>query len=133
MSEAEKLAAITVDLCNALEAAAVNAKHQIAELYTSEHNADSQTKPRQFVAVLELTFNILTFRTQDGAKLGEYEIAYKASNLEDKWRTAYNILRSSNATIKERYFGEGYIFGYWLYGEDKIYRQKLKSQTQAGR
>ncbi len=133
MSETEKLATITVDLCNALEAAAVNAKRQIAELYTTELEVDFQTKPKPPVAVLELTFNFLTFRAQEGAKLGEYEIAYKASNLEDKWQTAYNVLRNSNATIKERYYGEGYQFSYWLYGEDKIYRQRLNTTAKAER
>ena len=77
-------------------------------------------------AVKEPTFGTLKFELLQGAKLGDYEIAYKANNLEDKWRSAYNILRSSNATIKDRYHGEGYQFSYWLYGEDKIYRQKLK-------
>ncbi len=84
---------------------------------------------KQPAAVAELTFSTLRFETQQGAKLGEYEIAYKAGNLEDKWRSAYNILRNSNATIKDRYHGEGYQYSYWLYGEDKIYRQKLKPKT----
>jgi hypothetical protein len=77
-------------------------------------------------AVQEITFTTLKFEAQQGAKLGDYEIAYKASNLDDKWRPAYNILRNSNATIKDRYHGEGYLYSYWLYGEDKIYRQKLE-------
>jgi hypothetical protein len=77
-------------------------------------------------AVTEVTFNILKFEAQEGAKLGNYEMAAKTSNLEEKWTHAYNILRNSNATISARYFGKGYIFSYWIYGEDKIYRQKLK-------
>jgi hypothetical protein len=81
------------------------------------------------VTVYEINFTTLKFETQQGAKLGEYEIAYKANNLEDKWRPAYNILRNSNATIKDRYHGETYAYSYWLYGEDKIYRQKLKPKT----
>jgi hypothetical protein len=84
---------------------------------------------KQAAAVQEVTFTTLRFETQQGAKLGEYEIAYKQSNLSDKWQSAYNILRNSNATIKDRYHGEGYQFSYWLYGEDKIYRQKLKPKT----
>lgn len=79
--------------------------------------------------VHEINFSTLKFETQQGARLGEYEIAYKANNLEDKWRPAYNILRNSNATIKDRYHGETYAYSYWLYGEDKIYRQKLKPKT----
>ena len=81
-------------------------------------------------AVQEVTFTTLKFEAQQGAKLGDYEIAHKASNLDDKWRPAYNILRNSNATIKDRYHGEGYQFSYWLYSEDKIYRQKLKPKPQ---
>ena len=84
---------------------------------------------RQTAAVAEPTFSMLRFEVQQGAKLGEYEIAYKAGNLEDKWHYAYNILRNSNATIKDRYYGEGYQYSYWLYTEDKIYRQKLKPKT----
>ncbi len=83
------------------------------------------------VAVHEVNFSTLKFETQQGAKLGEYEIAYKANNLEDKWRPVYNILRNSNATIKDRYHGDTYQYSYWLYGEDKIYRQKLKPKPQS--
>ncbi|MBN1245855.1 hypothetical protein JXA31_09710 [Candidatus Bathyarchaeota archaeon] len=77
-------------------------------------------------AVQEIAFSTLKFEVQQGAKLGEYEIAYKSGNLEDKWRPAYSILRNSNAIIKDRYHGEGYQYSYWLYGENRIYRQKLK-------
>lgn len=80
-------------------------------------------------AVQEATFAILKFELQQGAKIGEFEVAYKTNNLEDKWTSAYNVLRNSNATIKDRYHGEDYQFSYWLYGENKIYRQKLKSKA----
>jgi len=63
---------------------------------------------------------------KQGTKLGEYEIAHKQNNLEDKWRPAYAILRNSNATIKRpATTAKDYLYSYWLYGEDKIYRQKL--------
>jgi hypothetical protein len=84
---------------------------------------------KQTAAVAELTFSTLRFEVQQGAKLGEYETAYKTGNLEDKWHYAYNILLNSNATIKDRYHGEDYQYSYWLYTEDKIYRQKLKPKT----
>jgi hypothetical protein len=84
---------------------------------------------RQTAAVAELTFTTLRFEAYQGVKLGEYETAYKTSNLEDKWHQAYSILRNSNATIKDRYHGEGYQYSYWLYGDDKIYRQKRKPQN----
>lgn len=80
----------------------------------------------KLTAVQELTFVSLKFEAQLGSKLGEYEVAYKQNNLPDKWQSAYDILRNSKATIKDRYHGEGYQFSYWVYGEGKIYRQKLK-------
>ena len=80
-------------------------------------------------AVNELTFTILKWDAQIGSKLGDFDVAHKASNIEDKWQHAFNILRSSNATIKERYNGAGYSYSYWIYGQDKIYRQKLKPKT----
>ncbi len=85
---------------------------------------------KQAAAVLELNFTSLKFEAQQGAKLGEYEIASKQNNLIDKWQSAYNILSNCNATIQDRYHGEGYQYSYWLYGEGKIYRQKLKSKNQ---
>jgi hypothetical protein len=77
-------------------------------------------------AVAEETFLTNKFEPQQGAKIGSYEVAYKANNLPDKWQSAYNILSKSNATIQSRYSGKDYTFSYWLYGEGKIYRQKLK-------
>jgi hypothetical protein len=88
-----------------------------------------ENKPAAPATVQETTFTILKFEQQTGAKIGEYEVAYKASNIEDKWTHAYTVLRNSNATIKDRYHGEGYEFSYWLYGADKIYRQKLEPKA----
>jgi len=88
-----------------------------------------ENKPAAPATVQETTFTILKFEQQTGAKIGEYEVAYKASNIEDKWTHACTVLRNSNATIKDRYHGEGYEFSYWLYGADKIYRQKLEPKA----
>lgn len=82
------------------------------------------------IAVNEITFTSLKFEAMKGDKLGDYEIAYKPNNIPDKFDQAYNILTKSNATIKSRYHGKTYVFSYWIYGEGKIYRQKLKEQTQ---
>ena len=91
-----------------------------------------EAKPKENkTAVLELSFTTLRFDSMQGNKLGDYEVAYKQNNLPDKWQSAYNILRNNNATIKDRYHGEDYAYSYWLYGEDKIYRQKLKPKTQS--
>jgi hypothetical protein len=79
-------------------------------------------------SVSEVTFTILKFDVMQGAKLGEYEVAYKASNIAEKWNSAYEVLRNSNATIQSRYHGKGYVYAYWLYGEGKIYRQRRKQR-----
>ena len=75
-------------------------------------------------AVNELTFSTLKWDQQKGAQLGEFDKAYKASNIEEKWKHAFYMLRSSNATIKDRYHGTGYSYSHWIFGQDKIYRQK---------
>jgi hypothetical protein len=77
----------------------------------------------------ETAFTLLKFEPQKGAQLGDFDIACKANNIEDKWTYAFNTLKKANATIKDRYHSEGYQFSYWIYGEGKIYRQKLKPKT----
>ena len=82
------------------------------------------------IAVSEMTFTILKFEDKQGEKLGQYVLAFKKSNLSDKFQSAYNILRQSNATISKRYCGTGYAYSYWLYdSDDRIFRQKLKPKT----
>jgi len=82
----------------------------------------------EVAAVLEETFTCLEFESQKGAKIGDYEVAHRSTNLPEKFNTAFNILSKSNAVISNRYFGSGYSHSYWLYGKDKIYRQTLKQQ-----
>jgi hypothetical protein len=81
-------------------------------------------------AVREETFACLKFEPMKGAKIGDYEVAYKEQNAEAQWMRAYNILKQSNATIGNRYHGEGYQYAYWLYSEGRIYRQRLSQQKQ---
>jgi len=76
-------------------------------------------------AVKEETFTCLTFEAAKGNRIGEFEVAAKEKNREEPWLHAYNILKQANASINNRYHGEGYQYSYWLFGE-KIYRQKLK-------
>jgi hypothetical protein len=85
-----------------------------------------ETQP---AGVIEITFSILKWEAQKGSQLGDFDAAYKANNIQDKWHPAYNILRVSNATIKDRYHGKDYVYSYLIYGQDKIYRQKLKPKT----
>ncbi len=84
---------------------------------------------KEQTALEEATFTILKWEAQKGARLGDFDVAHKISNLEDKWQTAFNILRKSNAVINDRYAASGYGYAYWVYGKDKIYRQKLKEQS----
>ncbi len=95
----------------------------------ANHYIQSIAPQGELAAVQELTFATLKFEAQQGSKLGDYEVAYKQNNLQDKWQNAHNILRDKNSTIKDRYHSEGYAYSYWLYGQDKIYRQKLKPKT----
>jgi len=74
-------------------------------------------------AVNEATFN-LKYEEQTGPKLGLYAIAHEQVNIPEKWRTAYNILKNADSTISNRYHGEGYVYGFWIFN-GKIYRQKL--------
>lgn len=77
----------------------------------------------------ETTFTLLKYEPQKSPQLGDFDIAYKANNIEHKWNYAFNILKNSQATIKDRYYNQDYQFSYWVYGEGKIYRQKLKPKT----
>ena len=79
----------------------------------------------ELAAVKETNFTTLKFETQKGVKLGEFEIAHKKTNLEDKWQTAFTILRNNNSTIEDRYHGIDYQYSYWLFDSEKIYRKKL--------
>ena len=81
------------------------------------------------VAVQEITFTTLKFEPQKGAQLGDYYVAFKENNLDDKFRYAFNILRNSNATIQNRYHRQDYEYSFWIYGENKIYQQKLKPKA----
>ena len=116
----QKVAEIFLDYLNAQEASCVNARRQIAELFSMG------SVPEQKTAVREEVFTSLKFEPQQGAKIGAYEVAYKANNPEGKWNEAYAVLQQGNATIQSRYHGEGYAYSYWLYGNNKIYR-KLKA------
>jgi hypothetical protein len=82
----------------------------------------------QEAAVREETFS-LNFEPQQGTRIGPFDVAHKACNSSEKWTIAYNILKQSNASINARYHGQGYVYAYWLFGQDRIYRQKLKPKA----
>lgn len=114
----KKILRILVNFADNIEIAAINIKQEIAEVIGVKETA----------AVKEETFSILKYEKQQGNRLGEFEVAYKARNIPDKWSHAYGILRQNNATITNRYHGPNYVCSYWLYGDGKIYRQKLKRE-----
>lgn len=78
----EKIVDVVLGLADALEAAAVDAKHRVSEIIRVKETA----------AVKEETFNILKFEPQKSERLGEYEVAHKSSNLPEHWNSAYNVL-----------------------------------------
>lgn len=80
-------------------------------------------------AVNEEILSILKYESQQGIKLGEFEVAYKQDNIAEKFQPAFEVLSKSNATIQARYHCKDYVYSYWLYGSDKIYRQKLKVEA----
>lgn len=103
------------DAFTGFEAVSVQFKHSIGSA-------------KGVVAVKEETLNILKFEDQQVAKIGPYQVAYEKNNIPEKFTEAFDILQKNNATINSRYHSDGYLFAYWLYGEGKIYRQKLKGK-----
>jgi hypothetical protein len=99
---------------------------QAAEQYIESLAPPEIKEDNQKTEDKETVFNELNFEAEEGPKIGVFEAAYKADNLQDKWINAYNILLNSKATIKDRYHKEGYVHSYWLFEGNKIYRQKLK-------
>jgi hypothetical protein len=81
--------------------------------------------------VNESVFLQLCWEPQHSEKMGDYDIAAQ-KNCDAKFADAIKILQTSNATIKDRYHGEGYQYSYWLYGEGRIFRQKLKPRNPKG-
>ena len=116
MSNEDVASEALLEFLNAAEAGIAAAKRVIAEVKGI----------RETSAVREETFTCLKFEKQQGNRLGEFEVAYEASNLPDKFSPAYGVLRANNATIKNRYHDPNYAYTYWLFGADKIYRQKRK-------
>jgi hypothetical protein len=112
----ESVLEILTDFANALEAASISLKQRVAKV----------APPDKATIVKEEVFTGLAFEKHTGDRLGEYEVALESGNQGVKWNRAFDILTGNNASINNRYHSEGYIYCYWLYGQGKIYRQKLK-------
>jgi len=107
-----------IDFCNAQESSVVNLRRQIVLL------SKNQLRAR----ISEEDFNILKWENEKGAKLGDFQAAYKKHNLPDKWHHAYNILKVNTSLISNPFKEEGYVYRYWIYPEkynDKIFRKKM--------
>ena len=112
----DDVADVLTDFCNGLEALAVNLRRQIQTLTKTPTEGLS-----------EETFKILSWQLEKGNKLGEYEVAYKNTNIPDKWQHAYNILRANNSLISNPLKDEVWLYRYWIYSskyQDRIYRKK---------
>jgi hypothetical protein len=106
--------------CEAMENAVQVLKQALAKIPKEQAQA----------GLNEEAFNLLRWEVNRGSKLGEFECAFKASNIPDKWNHALNILRANNSTIKNHFAPEGFAYRYWLYldkYQDRIFRKKRES------
>lgn len=109
----EKIEEAIVDFVNAIEAACVQLKRYIGET--------------QGVPMREEPLLSLKWEKREGTKLKEFEITTKALNSgSEDFEKCFNILKRNNASINQRFHDKGWQYGYWLYGENAIYRQTLK-------
>jgi hypothetical protein len=78
----------------------------------------------------EETFNVLKWQSEKGARIGDFEVAYKSQNALDNWQHAYNILKVNNAVIGNPFHEDGYVYRYWIYEkyDDRIFRKKLSEK-----
>jgi len=110
----EKQSEALLNFADALENAALVLKQAIGK----------EIKP---VQVNEAPFLTLKWEKREGAKLREFEITTKALNSgSEDFEKCFNILKRNNASINQRFHDKGWQYGYWLYGENAIYRQTLK-------
>ncbi len=78
------------------------------------------------VDLKEEAFTALKWHPQQSSQMGNFETAVPDDNDGFKFKAAYDALSKAGATIQKRFHGPGYVYGYWLFGPAKIYRQRLK-------
>lgn len=84
------------------------------------------------VPVSEVLFNGLRWEANNGPKLGDFETAYKTHNQLDPWQQAWNTLKVNNATLKDHYDPEDFVYFYWIYPDkytDRIFRKRRQRET----
>jgi hypothetical protein len=119
INEREEILDLLTDFATAIEAAAVQLKQTIGKIVKIPT-----------VNISEDPFLNLKWEKTQGAKLKEYEFTSKtANNGNNAFHHCFNILKANNATINNRFHGEGWKHSYWLYSNNPevIYRQRLKT------
>ncbi len=122
------LAEDIADFLNGVEVACAKLRRQIEKLI-----GPCEAKPKAVVS--EETFNILKWSDEKGARLGDYQVAYKSQNLPDKWLHCWNILKDNNSVIANSFHEEGYQYRYWIYPDkydDRVFRKKLAESEAKG-
>ena len=125
MSALHNIADALLIFCDGLEAQIVTLRRELKKLGNLEQKQDSsQTQ----VSFTEDRFNSLTWKDENGVKLGPYQIALIQNNNECNWNHVYNFLKNKSTTIGNRFHKETYQHSYWLYDkmDYKIFRQKLR-------
>jgi hypothetical protein len=88
----------------------------------------SRVKEEAKPTIQEDMFGVLGWESSKGAKLGDYETAFKSLNKVADWEKCFNILRDNKATIGESFHLQGYVYRYWVFPEkyqDRIFRKRL--------
>jgi len=113
----EAIVEANVDFATAIEAAAVDYKQRISQIY-----GVGKLKEDPFLSLKGWT------KTQ-GDKLGDFEFTTKeANNNSDAFNRCFNILKANDATIKQHFGERAWQYFYWLWPErdDTIYRKSRK-------
>jgi uncharacterized protein YerC len=119
MSEKEEVLELLADFATAIEAAAIQLRHEIAKIVKV-----------QIGTISEESFLSLKWEKKRGARLKEYEFTSKVANDgNDAFHHCLNVLKANRATINNRLHCKGWKYSYWLYANKPgvIYRQQLKT------
>ena len=119
---------LEADSCRRKAEAIDELLNRIGQAKAQQDNGSHKTNGAAKATLQELAFTALKWLPQEGGKIGPFETATKQDNDQVKFSTDYDELGKANATIKDRYHGPDYQHSYWLFGQDKIYRQKHKQK-----
>ncbi len=119
----EKIVEGLLLFCDALDNSVMTLRRELKNLSKLQTEKASIRK-----LVPETVFSDLKWRSENGTKLGFYEIALIQDNESKEWKKAYSILKNRESTISHRFHEESYEYCYWLYDkmDYKIFSQKLR-------